>query len=185
MALQEDILALLARESGLKGREIAQRLGAEKTVVNSTLHALKARKLTWQDNGYRWFLQGARPQDKQPRPQQANQPLDTPLARLCRYYLQCLSLDDESDVSLFAQSRYAPDYVEIPMLSEFDPEARAITSFPGVADLFRRLRNAATRLVPYVGYPVRLRHHVGQKGWEGFFVEPVFLLEPGSLMCWS
>ena len=53
MALEDDILAALTREPGLKGREIASRLGLDKSLVNSTLYKLRLRKLAWQDSGYR------------------------------------------------------------------------------------------------------------------------------------
>jgi superfamily I DNA and/or RNA helicase/very-short-patch-repair endonuclease len=173
MALEDDILAALTREPGSKGREIASRLGLDKSLVNSTLFKLRLRKLAWQDSGYRWFLKSASPESRQTvQPQ-----LDTPLSRLCRYYLQCLSLDDEGDVSLFAQSQHSPQYVKLPVFPDLDPEERPIKSFDGVTELFRRLRNSDRRLVPYVGYPVRLRHVRAQTGWEGFKVEPVFLFE--------
>ncbi len=173
MALEDDILAALTREPGLKGREIASRLGLDKSLVNSTLYKLRLRKLVWQDSGYRWFLKSASPES----PQTVQPQLDTPLTKLSRYYLHCLSLDDESGVSLFAQSRFSPEYIELPALPEFDPEERNLASIPGVSELFQRLRTSASRQVPYLGYPVRLRAHRSEKGWEGFFVEPVFLFD--------
>ena len=171
MPLEDDILALLTREPGLKGREVASRLRLESRLVNSTLANLKRRRATWQDNAYRWFLKP----NVTDQLQAAQAPPDTQLAKLCRYYLHCLSLD-ESGVSLFAQSRYNQDYIELPVLPELDPEERPITSFAGVAELFQRLRRAASRQVPYLGYPVRLRHQRTER-WEGYFVEPVFLFE--------
>ena len=173
MALEDDILAALTREPGLKGREIASRLGLDKGVVNSTLYKLRLRKLAWQDSGYHWFLKSASRESGQTIQLQ----LDTPLTKLSRYYLHCLSLDDESGVSLFAQSRFSPEYIELPALPEFDPEERSLASFAGVLELFQRLRTSASRQVPYLGYPVRLRAHRSEKGWEGFFVEPVFLFD--------
>ncbi len=173
MALEDDILATLSRKPGLKGREIASQLGLDKGLVNSTLYKLRSRKLTWQDGGYRWCLKAASTESRQ-----AAQPqLDTPLTKLSRYYLHCLSLDDESGVSLFAQSRFSAEYIELPVLPELDPEERSIASFAGVSELFQRLRTSASRQVPYLGYPVRLRAHRSEKGWEGFFVEPVFLFD--------
>ena len=173
MALEDDILTTLSGKPGLKGREIASQLGLDKGLVNSALYKLRLRKLAWQDGGYRWFQKNASTESRQPvQPQ-----LDTPLTKLSRYYLHCLSLDDESGVSLFAQSRFSPEYIELPVLPEFDPEERSITSFAGVTELFQRLRTSASRQVPYLGYPVRLRAHRSEKGWEGFFVEPVFLFD--------
>jgi very-short-patch-repair endonuclease len=173
MALEDDILATLSRKPGLKGREIASQLGTDKRLVNSMLYKLRLRRLAWQDSGYRWFLKSASIESRQTvQPQ-----LDTPLTKLSRYYLHCLSLDDESGVSLFAQSRYSPEYIELPVLPELDPEERSIASFVGVSELFQRLRTSASRQVPYLGYPVRLRAHRSEKGWAGFFVEPVFLFD--------
>ena len=140
MAIEDDILSLLGRESGLKGREVAQRLGVEKTIVNSTLMRLKARRVVSQNAGYRWSLVRAGESQAPARREVA----DTPLARLCRYYLHCLSLDDEAGVSMFARSQHAPDYVELPVLPDFDSEQRAVTAFPGVFALFQRLRRGTT-----------------------------------------
>ena len=173
MALEDDILSLLARESGLKGREVAQRLGVEKAVVNSTLMQLKARRVTRQDSVYRWSLVRAGENTAPVRRETSN----TPLAHLCRYYLDCLSLDDEAGVSVFARSQHTPDYVELPVLPDFDSEHRAVTAFSGVFAFFQRLRRGTSRQVPYLGYPVRLRFHHSPKGWEGFFVEPLMLFE--------
>ena len=75
------------------------------------LWKLKNRGLTRQDNAYRWFVveKGATPTQPQEPPRQR-----TTLGRLCRYYLECLSLDDEAGVRIFARSQYALDYVELP-----------------------------------------------------------------------
>lgn len=185
MPLEDDILALLAREPGLKGREIAARLGCDKAVANSTLARLGQRHRARQDTGYRWFLNSINTNTSNTtntinidHGQRAQPPIDTPLARLCRYYIQCLSLD-ENGVGLFAKNRYAPDYIELSAIPQLDPEERPISSFPGVGELFQRLRGSPGREVPYLGYPVRLRHHRSEN-WEGYFVEPVFLYELGD-----
>jgi very-short-patch-repair endonuclease len=184
MIADNDILSLLRAQPGLKGREIASRLNADKTEVNSALWKLKNRGETRQDNAYRWFPVEKSAVGDQTR---AASQLTTPLGRLCRYYLECLSLDDQGGVSLFAQSKYGLDYVEIPELPGVTSE-RGLTTFDGVDHLFQRLRNGAERKVPYVGYPVRLRKHRSAKGWEGFMIEPVFLfgfndeaLRPGQI----
>ncbi len=172
MITDNDILELLRAQPGIKGREVADHLNADKTEVNSTLWKLKNRGLTLQDNAYRWFLvEKAAVENQQTQSYSQD---STPLGRLCRYYLECLSLDDQGDVSLFAQSNYGLDYVEIPELPGITSERR-LTSFDGVDRLFQRLRSGAERKVPYLGYPVRLRKLRSAKGWEGFLVEPVFL----------
>ena len=184
MIPENDILKLLHARPGLKGREVASRLNADKTEVNSALWKLKNRGLTRQDNAYRWFLVDKSAAGNQ-QTKTASQEV-TPLGRLCRYYLECLSLDDQGGVSLFAQSNFGLDYVEISELPGITSE-RGLTSFEGVDRLFQRLRNGAERKVPYLGYPVRLKH-VRTARWEGFKVEPVFLfsfnddaLRPGQI----
>jgi very-short-patch-repair endonuclease len=172
MQSEAEILKIVKSQPGLKGREIAARLQAEKSEANSVLWKLQNRGMVRQDNAYRWFVveksNGAREQGSEAARSM------TLLGRLCRYYLECLSLDDEAGARVFAQSQYGLDYVELPEIAGVITE-RAVTEFPGVDDLFRRLRNERERKVPYIGYPVRLRKHKSNKGWEGFFLEPVFL----------
>jgi very-short-patch-repair endonuclease len=189
MPSEAEILNLVKSQPGLKGREIAFRLKAEKSDVNSILWKLQNRGLTRQDNAYRWFLV-----ERTPGPEAHS--LETTreltlLGRLCRYYLECLSLNDEADVRVFARSQYSLDYIELPEIAGVVTDRKA-TEFPGVDDLFRRLRSERERKVPYIGYPVRLRKHKSPKGWEGFFLEPVFLfafndetLRPGQIAAFS
>ncbi|HWQ93149.1 MAG TPA: AAA domain-containing protein [Clostridia bacterium] len=170
MFAENDILSILKDQPGLKGRELAARMQADKSEVNSLLWKLQNRGLTRQDNAYRWFIVEKTAGCSGP---QAAKQL-TILGRLCRYYLECLSLDDEAGVRVFARSQYALDYVELPELPGIITE-QPVTAFAGVDDLFRRLRNDRERKVPYIGYPVRLRKYRSANGWEGFFLEPVFL----------
>jgi hypothetical protein len=151
MPSENDILNLVRGQPGLKGREIAARLNADKAEVNSMsmLWKLQNRGLTRQDNAYRWFVvekataKPAQPQQEPPRQL-------TTLGRLCRYYLECLSLDDEAGVRVFARSQYALDYVELPEIPGIITD-QPVTAFTGVDDLFRRLRNDRERKVPYIG----------------------------------
>lgn len=186
MPSEAEILNLVKNQPGLKGREIAVRLQAEKSEVNSMLWKLQNRGLTRQDNAYRWFVVEKTAGVQAQSPQTAKDL--TLLGRLCRYYLECLSLDDEAGVRVFARSQYGLDYVELPEIAGVITE-RTVTEFPGVDDLFRRLRGERERKVPYIGYPVRLKRHKSNKGWEGFFLQPVFLfgftddaLRPGQMV---
>ena len=186
MPSESDILNVVRSQPGLKGREIAARLNADKAEVNSMLWKLQNRGLTRQDNAYRWFavekVTATRTQQHQQAPKQL-----TTLGRLCRYYLECLSLDDEAGVRVFARSQYTLEYVELPEIPGI-VTGQPLTAFLGVDNLFHRLRSDRERKVPYIGYPVRLRKHKSAKGWEGFFLEPVFLfgfndevLRPGQV----
>jgi hypothetical protein len=136
MVSESDILNVVRSQPGLKGREIAVRLNADKAEVNSMLWKLQNRGLARQDNAYRWFLvekSASTPTQGQQPPKQL-----TTLGRLCRYYLECLSLDDEAGVRIFARSQYALDYVELPEIPGIMTD-QPVTAFPGVDNLFHRL----------------------------------------------
>jgi len=172
--MEEKIVELLRSRPGLKARDIAAALGVDRTVINSALYGrLKAR--LHQDKSYRWYLK-----DSQPRPvasEQAEVAPDTPLARLCKYYLQCLSHDSEYGVSVFAQGSFGLDYAEtdvLPFVSDTDPDPFSQTD---CRQLLNKVRGDRSRLTLCLGYPVRLRHYRSQKGWEGRFVEPIFLFQ--------
>ena len=96
------------------------------------------------------------------------------LARLCRYYLECIGQDSELGASTFAANRYGePEYAELPALPMAGLDWDWWTS-PGAGQLLGKVRADKTNLVAWLGYPVRLRKHRTPK-WEGFFVEPVLL----------
>jgi very-short-patch-repair endonuclease len=182
---ENDILNLVRSQPGLKGREIAARLNIDKVEVNSILWKIQNRGLARQDAAYRWFAVEKTSATPTQRQRESPKSLTT-LGRLCRYYLECLSLDDEAGVRLFARSQYALDYVELPDLPGIITD-HPLTASAGVDGLFRRLRNDRGRKVPFVGYPVRLKRMKSPK-WEGFMLEPVFLfgfndeaLRPGQM----
>ena len=111
MKTSDLILQQLASTPGKTGRELGIKLSLDKTIVNSELYKLKSGGKVYQDSAYRWFI-GARA--SVPQLGAGTDTQHGPLAKLCRYYLQCLSLDDQGGVSLFAQSKYAPDHIELP-----------------------------------------------------------------------
>ena len=175
MPSESEILNVVRSQPGLKGREIASRLNADKSEVNSMLWKLQNRGLMRQDNAYRWFVV-EKATAKSAQPQQESPKQLTTLGRLCRYYLECLSLDDEAGVRVFARSQYALDYVELPEVPGIVTD-QPVTAFPGVDNLFHRLRTGRERKVPYIGSPVRVQRLKTAK-WEGFLLEPVFLQLP-------
>lgn len=54
---KEEVVRVLSAEPGLKGREIAKRIGADKTAVNSFLS--KNKDIFYQSEEYRWFLRSS------------------------------------------------------------------------------------------------------------------------------
>jgi very-short-patch-repair endonuclease len=168
------VLQKVEAQPGLKARDIAAQLGVDRHAVNAVLYGPLKGKVQ-QDREYRWYLKGSgvagRHEEERPKR------LDTPLARLCRYYLDCLSHDDLGGVSEFATSLYGqPSYAELPALpmcteEGYDPldsdDGRRLLAAVG------RDRNRQTILL---GYPVRLKHLRSQKkDWEGFKVEPILI----------
>jgi hypothetical protein len=66
-----------------------------------------------QDDKYRWFPVFGTSQAKTSATDEPSLP-DTPFARLCRYYLACLSQDEDAGISVFATNRYGDlDYHEL------------------------------------------------------------------------
>ena len=168
--LVEKLLQELKRRPGQKASELAQAIGADRKEVNKHLAHTLAGKVQ-QDQAYRWHLRDHTPASADQQPASAAPPSE--LARLCRYYLECIGQDSDSGVSTFAANRYEPEYAELPALpmagSDWD-----WWNAPGAGQVLSKVRADKANLVAWLGYPVRLRKHRTAK-WEGFFVEPVML----------
>ncbi|MFO1468306.1 MAG: AAA domain-containing protein [Steroidobacteraceae bacterium] len=168
--LGDRIAGLLQSQPQQKAGDLARVLGADRRDVNRCLyHDLAGRVV--QDASYRWRLStrpdGRVPGTVRPAPQ-------SEIARLCRYYLECIGVDSDKGVRAFASSRFGtPDYVELPSLPLL-PSDRTWWTEPGVEQVVSKVRSDRNRLIAWVGYPVRLREH-RTANWRGFFVEPVFL----------
>ena len=166
--LANRILTALAAAPGLKAKEIASKLGVERKKVSSLLHGpLTARVL--QDNTYRWYLVNDAPQAAG-NGEEEEVP-DTPLARLCRYYLECLAHDDRDGVSVFAHSKFELDYCELPAWP-FGPDAHAPFAESDVQALVARASKTKLKDL-YLGFPVFIRKAGKTQAFT--FVEPVFL----------
>lgn len=170
--LDQQILEAIKTKPGHKASDIAAQLGVDRKLVNSALYgALKSK--VQQDKSYRWYPKS--PSTVEAR-DQGPEPLDTALARLCRYYLDCLSHDDLGGVSEFAASKYGdPNYVELETLPMFDEEGNDPFESEGGRRVLGRIRRDRNRQTVFLGYPVRLNLIRSRKGWEGFMVEPILL----------
>lgn len=164
------ILAELKRQPGQKGAEIAQSLGVDRKEVNRCLSYQLAGKVR-QDQGYRWYvLENA---TAQAVPAGVAAP-DSELNRLARYYLECIGQDNDEGVSTFAASKHGePDYAVLPALPTSGGSWDWWNS-PGVSRILGKVAADRTKLVAWVGYPVRLREH-RTANWRGFFVEPILM----------
>lgn len=168
-SLEKRAKKLLAQSPGLKARELAKHLDAEKRDVNSLLYGNLAH-LVHQDAQYRWYLIEDAPKEAG----EEEEIPDTPLAGICRYYLECLTHGDSEGVSVFATSKYDLDYLEIPEWP-FGQEAPRPFASQEAKKLLAKVRKDRFEKTLYLGYPVFLRAHRARRGGEYFFVEPVFL----------
>lgn len=167
--LDEQILAAIKAKPGQKAKAIADRLGVDRKQVNSTLHS-RLRGKVQQDKSYRWYPMTERRSDEAPKP------LNTPLAKLCRYYLDCLSHDDLGGVSEFASSLYGdPKYVDLETLPMFDKDGSDPFESEPARRLLGRVRRDRNRHTIFLGYPTRLRWQRFRKGGGGYKVEPLLL----------
>lgn len=165
----------LADSPGLKANQIADKLGVERRKVTSALNA-KLRPFVLQDNKYRWYLLGdgtnvggrgiLGPNDELP---------STPLAQLCRYYLDCLSHDDRDGVSVFATTKYEPDYCELTAWP-FGQDVHVPFAESEVRAFVNRALKSTDRKNLYLGYPVFVRKVRTMKG-SSTVVEPFFLFQ--------
>jgi very-short-patch-repair endonuclease len=170
-SLAERVLAALKAKPGQKALELAAALSADRGEINALLHG-ELKGLCIQDSKYRWQLAA-----DGPKITAADSPkvADTPLSRLCRYYLACVGFDDESGVSVLASGNFNDsDYVE---LSTFLGSTNSdIFRSEGAQRLISKIRKDRSRLTMYLGYPVAL-HKQGFKKSNGerYFVEPIVL----------
>ena len=102
--------------------------------------------------------------------------VQTPLARLCRYYLGCLTHDIDTGPSVFAESKYGdPDYIELNGLPHVQETWASASQVAGLQRLQNRVARDRGRKTLYIGYPVRIRLHRARSGWKGHMVEPLLL----------
>ena len=93
-----------------------------------------------------------------------------PLARLCQYYLDCLSHEDLGGVSLPAHpNNGVREYAELE-ISPFAGDATALHS-PEPQEFLNELERDMSRKTLFLGYPVRLKGI----GRNSFKIEPLFL----------
>ncbi|MGD9602552.1 MAG: AAA domain-containing protein [Gammaproteobacteria bacterium] len=168
-SLEDRILAELRRAPGSRAVELASALGVDRREVNRCL-AYNLVGRVRQHSDYRWQLVGSGRSTPRTR---AGQPR-TEIARLCRYYLECIGQDMDQGVSVLASS--PPGEIHYAELSALPLAASETEWFnePGAGRILGKVRQDRTKLVAWLGYPVRLRRHRTPR-WEGFLVEPVLL----------
>lgn len=170
--MQDQIVELLKKQPGLRARQIANILDTDRAQVNSILYG-ELRSNVVQDSQYRWWLKTTtRPKDDKERLTRAR----TRLADLCDYYLACLNYDDLGGLSVFASSQYGDlDYVELKEMPLISENPANVFETEAARKLLRKTQRERSKLVLFLGYPVKLTKIHSRGGWEGFMVEPIFL----------
>jgi very-short-patch-repair endonuclease len=178
MSPVDTIQQLLARKPGLKAQQIADELGLERSQVIAALHSLQGGEVT-QDNAYRWWARTASPQGSGAAPAPR-----TFLANLCRYYLECLSRESGSGISIPAAA--TADYVALSELPFARPGHELWVTDRAVKRLVQKVRREQGQLTLYIGYALRLRP-LFVRNQEEMRIEPVLLYpveeridEPGT-----
>lgn len=158
----------IRRNGPSKAIKIATALGVDRSAVNSTLYGQLRGKVR-QSKDYTWSLFETGNSPRQETPENAR----NSHASLFRYYLDCLSQDDDSGIQVFAESRYDLDYVELEQWplegGQLDPSSEALRKLIG------RQKREARKKALWLGYPVLIRQVRGRNGWEGAFLAPLLV----------
>ena len=161
------IQQLLSQKPGLKAQEIANELGLDRPQVAAMLHGLLGSEAV-QDNAYRWW---PKTRLSNGGPAAALEPR-TFLARLCRYYLECLSRESGSGISIPAAD--TGGYVVLNDLPFGGREDQLAGASRAVRKLVQKVRKEPGQLALYVGYALRLRR-VHLRHEDEMRIEPVLL----------
>lgn len=171
MSTEDNILAIVRNHHGIKAKEIAMTLGLQKSVVNSILYRLQTRQECYEE-GYVWFANEIQ-RDKTRNnivigaTSQNGIAVDEILCNLCKYYLNCLALDESNAVSLFQTSNYATAYIEV----NGTEKERICTED---VNLFMNNARAAQKAL-FLGYPVMVDNRTGRNGTAYRFLSPIFM----------
>lgn len=163
-------LEFLRARGPTKAKDIASAMGIDRTAINQLLHGA-LRGQVRQDKNYDWSLASAASPERMSAAQSESRA--NTWRSLFAYYLDCLAQDDDNGVSVFADSRYDLDYVELSSWP-FDGAAPDNES-DALRKLIGRQRRDARKKILWLGYPVMLRQARGRGGWEGKMVEPLLL----------
>ncbi len=166
--LAENILEQVRLKGPLKANDIASVLRIDRSIVNQTLYGPLKGKVR-QARDYSWSLVGAETASGVT----AKDAPKNSYGSLFQYYLDCLSQDDDSGVSTFADSKYDLDYVEIQSWPLDDPPP--VLTSEGLGKIIGRQRRDSRKKALWLGFPVLVQQARNRGGWEGSFVQPLVI----------
>jgi hypothetical protein len=108
--LENKVLDHLRNRGPAKAQDMATGLGADRSAINQLLYGSLRAKVK-QDKTYVWSLVASVSNQAAAVPPAKNR--DNTYRPLFSYYLDYLVQDDDTGVSVFADSRYDLDYVEL------------------------------------------------------------------------
>ena len=162
------IVEHIRRNGPSKAIQIATALGVDRSAINRTLFGQLRGKVR-QSRNFAWSLSETGAPARNETPENARNSYTS----MFRYYLDCLSQDDDSGIEVFADSRYDLDYVELEQWplegGQLDPGSEALRRLIG------RQKREARKKALWLGYPVLIRQVRSRNGWEGAFLAPLFV----------
>ena len=173
MSLQQKLTDELNRNPGQKAAQLAAKLNVDKREINSLLYGPLSTQFR-QDSHYSWWplknsVPGVAASDGE------SKFTKTPLSRIARYYLACLSQDDVGEVSTWARPfRNDFDYVPLPVLP--DEDINHHLQSPAASQLINKMHRDRNAKILYLGYPVAINRFTSKAGAPIYRLEPVFLL---------
>ena len=161
---EKSILKIISEIPGLKAKDIAEKLKCERKEINSALYGI-LKGYCYQDSRYQWYLNT---QKNTTNPVESSIPPDKLLANICKYYLNCLSLEESNGISTFLRSNSSLNYAELSTIY-------IDSSNEKVVHLIRKI-SAEKNLTANVGYPVLIEKiHSIKTNQDYLKVAPVFL----------
>ena len=165
--MEQRIISILqSHPRGLTARDIANILHTDRTTVNQILYG-SLRGQCVMDASYRWRLN-----NQGPAAPVGNQSVaisaDPLLSKVCKYYLNCLSLDNTNKISTFKDSQFTPDYVEINTLDIDSVNSEEALTF------MQRTSQLGNKVM-YIGYPTAVYTFTSRKGEKYTNIAPIFL----------
>ncbi len=171
MSPAQKIHQLLSGKPGLKAQQIAAELGLDKSEVAAALYRTEEAEIV-QDSSYRWW-----PRTRERWSKDAAAPRHQFLSQLCRYYLECLSRESASGISIPASAENQ-EYValgELPFARPLAVSTHATSPIDRAARrMVQKVRREPGQLALFVGYAVRVRT-VQTRDQEETRLEPVLL----------
>ncbi|OQB20467.1 MAG: RecBCD enzyme subunit RecD [Firmicutes bacterium ADurb.Bin182] len=165
---EKNIYQIIADTNGIKGSEIAAKLGVEKRTVNSTLaNSTTLKAVVKQESDFKWYLINTQRTGSKKTVTAPPKP-DEDLRKHCYYYLNCLSLESSSSVSQFLTSKFSLQYEVLNGLGlDSDNDKAALSLLYNIS--------SSRDFKAYLGYPVRIFTIFGKDGTAYQKIAPVFL----------